>query len=71
MIYLKIKFNIFLKRIIIVTSFIVLSIVSYSVVNILEDTKTESINTNATPIANKVIVIDSGHGLPDERCNRF
>lgn len=28
----------------------------------------ETIQTVALPVNNKVIVIDAGHGVPDERC---
>ncbi|MEG0873531.1 MAG: N-acetylmuramoyl-L-alanine amidase [Clostridia bacterium] len=40
----------------------------YGVISVLEDMKVENklIQTNALPITNKVIVIDAGHGLPDE-----
>lgn len=27
----------------------------------------ESVLTNATPVSNKTIILDAGHGLPDER----
>ncbi len=50
-----------LKRLFLITSLICFSIVVYSIINNKDD-----IQVNATPITNKVIVIDAGHGLPDE-----
>lgn len=29
------------------------------------------IPTNANPITNKIVILDAGHGLPDERRNWF
>lgn len=31
-----------------------------------EDTKT--VETVSLPVSNKVVVLDAGHGIPDERC---
>lgn len=33
--------------------------------------KSKIIQVNAMPITNKTIVLDAGHGLPDERSNRI
>lgn len=39
-------------------------------VNIAEQNKTsnETIQTTATPVSGKTVVLDAGHGVPDERC---
>lgn len=36
-------------------------------IGILKNGKNKSIVTVAFPVSNKVIVIDAGHGIPDER----
>lgn len=41
-------------------------ITGYNVNNTKKQSKT--IETVALPINNKVIVLDAGHGVPDERC---
>lgn len=28
----------------------------------------ESVMTSASPVSNKVVILDAGHGIPDERC---
>lgn len=40
------------------------SITAYNV----NKTKNKTIETVGLPVNNKVIVIDAGHGVPDERC---
>lgn len=32
--------------------------------------KTNSIETVSLPVSNKTIVLDAGHGIPDERCRK-
>lgn len=53
------------KRIIIVIIFICLSLVMYGIIN-MRRLPNQVASVNALPITNKVIVIDAGHGLPDE-----
>ena len=36
------------------------------IINIITNISQRVIKTNATPITNKTIVLDAGHGLPDE-----
>lgn len=33
--------------------------------------KDGAILTNSTPVTNKIVILDAGHGLPDERCIIF
>ena len=62
------KFSSFVKRFLFVFAFALFSFGVYGVANLLEGMKTEDtvVPVNATPITNKVIIIDAGHGLPDE-----
>ena len=53
------------KRIIIVIIFICISLVMYGIIN-MRRLPNQVASVNALPITNKVIVIDAGHGLPDE-----
>lgn len=32
--------------------------------------KTKTVETVAFPVNNRVIVLDAGHGVPDERCTK-
>ena len=47
--------------------FIVLSLCIYAIINIIKLNQ-KAVVTNSVPITNKVIIIDAGHGKPDERC---
>ena len=51
------------KRILIIFICLILSILF---VEIKKENKT--VETVALPVENKVIILDSGHGYPDERC---
>ena len=56
------------KRISLILMCLLLGIFAYSYeskkINLDEEIK----QTTATPISGKVIVVDAGHGVPDERC---
>ena len=54
------------KRLILCTYLIGIALFSciYSIANFKEKT----LETVAIPVSNKVVVLDAGHGLPDERC---
>lgn len=55
------------KRIYIALAFIVFStFIGISGIGMHNETKT--VATVALPASSKVIVIDAGHGVPDERC---
>ncbi len=62
------KRRVYLKRIIFVSSFICITVLMYG---IIVNINGEVVQTNSTPITNKVIVIDAGHGLPDEGAQGF
>ncbi len=55
------------KKLILITSMICISITAF----MLKDsfTNTEVVETVNLPVSNKVIVLDAGHGVPDERIN--
>jgi len=48
-----------------ISSVLLLAMVVYEIANSYIISK-KVIKTNATPITNKTIVLDAGHGLPDE-----
>lgn len=64
------KFNINKKRICFISFFVCFSILLY-VIMYNVGLKTEYMQANATPITNKTIVIDAGHGLPDSGASSF
>lgn len=71
--YLKgdfMNFNIKRKRIYFISFFVCFSILIYVIMYNI-GLKNEYIETNATPITNKTIVIDAGHGLPDSGASSF
>lgn len=54
------------KRLILITSMICISLTVFLVNKSITDIQTtETVNL---PVSNKVIVLDAGHGVPDERC---
>ena len=53
------------KRLILILTCIVLS-VSFYMVNM--NSRIETVETVSFPVSQKVIVLDAGHGVPDERC---
>lgn len=57
--------RIFNKRLIFVCTFICIWLLGYGIIKKIY-INNEDIEVNATPITNKVIVIDAGHGKPDE-----
>lgn len=69
------KFSTLQKRLVYVCFFICFSIGIYAIIGVLDNLKSDEepkeVTVNATPITNKVIILDAGHGLPDQRCNRF
>lgn len=52
-------------RTLFVTSVLLLAIIVYEITNSYTVYQ-KVIKTNATPITNKIVVLDAGHGLPDE-----
>lgn len=56
------------KRLIFVSFLVCLSMSFFGVSNIMNN---KVIPTNALPITNKVVVLDAGHGKPDEGAVRL
>ncbi len=59
------KFTILGKRFLLIGLFVCFSLGIYAIIENTSENNT-LIQANATPITNKIIVIDAGHGLPDE-----
>ena len=61
------------KRVLFVIFAIVISIIGAKAPFVRENPQnvTTAIPTVALPSSNKVVVIDAGHGSPDERCIKF
>lgn len=57
------------KRLILILFGITLSITTFLFFT-ASSKNTEVIQTVALPVSNKVIVLDAGHGVPDERCSK-
>lgn len=62
--------SIFYKRLIFVMLLVCLSICSFEFFYTINKNEV-SIATNALPITNKIIVLDAGHGKPDEGAVRI
>lgn len=56
------------KRISIIFTMLAISVLSYGIV--CNKDKRDTITTSSLPVTNKVIVLDAGHGKPDERCTK-
>lgn len=52
------------KRLLLISSFVFVSLIACTI-NSVQSPNT--VQTVALPVSNKVIVIDAGHGVPDER----
>lgn len=60
------KFSCMYKRIMLMIIFVFLSFAVYGIINVIQR-QDKAITTNAIPITNKIVVVDAGHGKPDER----
>lgn len=56
------------KRIFIILSGIIFSVITF--IFFTTNNTAETAQTVALPVSNKVIVLDAGHGIPDERCSK-
>lgn len=59
-------YNIYKKRMIYVLTMLSVCIVYLAANNLRDMKKDRLIDVNSTPITNKTIILDAGHGLPDE-----
>lgn len=62
------KIKILVKQMLLLSAFVFISVILYY---ILYANNNETETVNATPITNKKIVIDAGHGLPDQGAEGF
>lgn len=58
------------KRVSIIAICLVLGIFVYSYEGRKINLDQEIQETTSTPVSGKVIVVDAGHGVPDERCTK-
>ena len=58
------------KRLSLILSLVLLSVCSFIIGNNRESELLESVPTVALPVSNKVIILDAGHGKPDERSRK-
>ena len=56
-----------IKRICVILIALLLGIFAYSYENQKINIDEQTQSTTATPVSGKVIVVDAGHGVPDER----
>ena len=54
------------KRISIIIVGVLISLFSFIIAT--TDKKEDTVPTTSTPVSGRTIVIDAGHGVPDERC---
>ena len=54
------------KRILITLAVSLIAIFTFSIQTASTKEKNKTVQTVALPVSNKVIVIDAGHGVPDE-----
>ena len=63
------------KKILYTIGIILLFILTYIITGVntnnINKEKNNLVQTVALPVNNKVIVIDAGHGKPDERCTKY
>ena len=56
------------KRLILIGSLLCLSLTAFSLKSVFD--KPKIVATVNLPVSNKVIVLDAGHGVPDERSRK-
>lgn len=58
------------KRLGLILSLVLVSICTFMISGSKVDEISDSIPTVALPVSNKVIIVDAGHGIPDERSTK-
>lgn len=58
------------KRLSLILSLVLVSVCAFIIGNNRESELLESVPTVALPVSNKVIILDAGHGKPDERSRK-
>lgn len=64
-------YNVYKKRIIYVFMTLFVCVLYVTMGNLKDMRKDKLIATNSTPATNKTVIIDAGHGLPDEGAVRI
>lgn len=64
------KNSLIYKRLTLIVVLLSISVCFYGIINVIQRQE-KIITTNALPITNKIIVIDAGHGKPDEGAVRI
>lgn len=59
------------KRVSMILICLLLGIFVYSYTGTILSSEKETYETSSTPVSGKVIVLDAGHGVPDERSTEF
>ena len=54
------------KRLLLITSMVLVSLFVFVFQTVRIDNNNSTVPTVALPVSNKVIVLDAGHGIPDE-----
>ena len=62
--------NILRKQVLLVCFFVCFSVITYGIIN-MGNNQSKIAKVNALPISNKRIIIDAGHGIPDEGAQGF
>lgn len=57
-------------KLILTSIFILLFVFAIQITNNNNLKKQNSIETTSTPSSGKVVILDAGHGSPDERCQK-
>ncbi len=58
------------KRIQIMALGLLIGICAFAIQTGKKEEKENTVPTTATPVSGKTIVVDAGHGKPDERCRK-
>lgn len=58
------------KRLSLILTLVLVSVCAFIIGNSRENELLESVPTVALPVSNKVIILDAGHGKPDERSRK-
>ena len=59
------------KRLLLVVSCIFLSVFVFMLTDTNENKENNYISTVSLPVSGKTVIVDAGHGVPDERSRKF
>ena len=58
------------KRIQIILSAILVGVLAFGIQTSDKERKEQTVEITSTPVSNKTVIIDAGHGTPDERSGK-